>query len=155
MQRIGDHRRIEAFLTSSTLSILFSLVNFFVFGFVLFLYHITIFSIFLICSIAYILWIVLFLKKRKEVDYQRFQEMANNQSSLIEMIQGMQEIKLQTGLVRLSTLFRHYQNLSILKHLINANKNLNPTFRRHPPQRPKRDRPNTREILLAGYCIGE
>ena len=97
MQRIGDHRRIEAFLTTSSLSILFSLVNFVVFGIVLFIYNWTIFFIFLVASIAYILWITIFLKKRKEVDYQRFQEMSQNQNILIEMIQGMQEIKLQTS----------------------------------------------------------
>ena len=97
MQRIGDHRRIEAFLTSSSLSILFSLVNFVVFGVVLLLYNVTIFLIFLVASINYILWIIIFLKKRKEVDYQRFQEMSQNQNTLIEMIQGMQEIKLQTS----------------------------------------------------------
>ena len=97
MQRIGDHTRIENFLTSSTLSILFSLVNFIVFGAVLLIYNSLIFSTFLIASILYILWILIFLKKRKEVDYQRFQEMSNNQNSLIEMIQGMHEIKLQTS----------------------------------------------------------
>ncbi|MEM6321739.1 MAG: peptidase domain-containing ABC transporter [Bacteroidota bacterium] len=97
MQRIGDHSRIEAFLTSSSLSILFSLFNFVVFGVVLFLYNVNIFGVFLLTSIAYILWIVLFLKKRKEIDYQRFQEMSQNQNTLIEMIQGMQEIKLQTS----------------------------------------------------------
>lgn len=97
MQRIGDHRRIEAFLTSSSLSILFSLVNFVIFGGVLLLYNVTIFGIFMISSVAYILWITIFLKKRKEVDYQRFQEMSQNQNTLIEMIQGMQEIKLQTS----------------------------------------------------------
>jgi ATP-binding cassette subfamily B protein len=97
IQRIGDHNRIETFLTSSSLSILFSLANFLVFGTVLFLYSQPIFIIFLIASVLYVLWIVIFLKKRKEVDYQRFQELSQNQNSLIEMIQGMQEIKLQTS----------------------------------------------------------
>jgi len=97
MQRLGDHRRIEAFLTSSTIKVLFSLVNFLVFGVVLLIYNSLIFGVFLVASVLYILWVVIFLKKRKEVDYQRFQEMANNQNSLIEIIQGMQEIKLQTS----------------------------------------------------------
>ena len=97
MQRIGDHTRIESFLTSSTLNVLFSLVNFIIFGIVLLVYNTTIFLIFLFASIAYLLWIIIFLKKRKEVDYQRFQELSQNQSTLIEMIQGMQEIKLQNS----------------------------------------------------------
>lgn len=97
MQRIGDHTRIESFLTSSTLSILFSLVNFVIFGIVLLVYNTTIFLIFLIASITYLFWVTIFLKKRKEVDYQRFQELSQNQNTLIEMIQGMQEIKLQNS----------------------------------------------------------
>jgi len=97
MQRISDHTRIEDFLTSSTLNILFSLVNFIIFGIVLLFYNKVIFLVFTVSSVAYIFWIAIFLKKRKEVDYQRFQEMSQNQSSLIEIIQGMQEIKLQNS----------------------------------------------------------
>ena len=97
MQRIGDHTRIESFLTSSTLSILFSLINFVIFGIVLLVYNTTIFLVFLVASIAYLLWVIIFLKRRKEVDYQRFQELSQNQNTLIEMIQGMQEIKLQNS----------------------------------------------------------
>ena len=97
MQRIGDHTRIEAFLTSSTLQIIFSVVNFIVFGIVLLIYNVNIFLIFLVSSIFFVLWIFLFLKKRRAVDYRRFQELSENQSSLIEMIQGMQEIKLQNS----------------------------------------------------------
>lgn len=97
LQRIGDHKRIEAFLTSSTLSILFSFVNLLTFGAVLMFYNSTIFLVFLISSFLYITWIILFLRKRKEVDYQRFNELSQNQSSLIELILGMQEIKLQNS----------------------------------------------------------
>ena len=97
LQRIGDHTRIESFLTGSTLSILFSLINLLVFGAVLLIYNINIFLIFFCSSIVYFLWIFLFLKKRKEVDYQRFSELSQNQSSLIELIEGMQEIKLQNS----------------------------------------------------------
>lgn len=97
MQRIGDHTRIEAFLTTSTLQIIFSFVNFIVFGAVLLIYNVDIFLIFLVSSVLYILWIFVFLKKRRDVDYRRFQELSQNQSSLIELIQGMQEIKLQNS----------------------------------------------------------
>jgi len=95
LQRIGDHKRIEGFLTQSSLSILLSTINIIVFGVVLLIYSATIFFIFLASSIIYLLWISFFLKKRREIDYLAFHQMADNQSSLIEIIQGMPEIKLQ------------------------------------------------------------
>lgn len=95
LQRIGDHRRIENFLTNSSLSVLLSITNLFVFGFVLAIYSLPIFFTFLVSAILYIAWIFLFLRKRKEVDYRAFQQMSENQDSLIEIIQGMPEIKLQ------------------------------------------------------------
>lgn len=95
MQRIGDHKRIELFLTGSTLNVIFSFTTFIVFTFVLFLYNTTIFLVFLSASILYIIWIIYFLKQRREVDYRRFQQLSNDQNTLIELIQGMQEIKLQ------------------------------------------------------------
>ena len=95
LHRISDHRRIESFLTESTLSLLLSVMNLFVFGIVLAVYSIPIFTIFIIAAAFYILWIFIFLKKRKEVDYRAFKQMSDNQDSLIEIIQGMPEIKLQ------------------------------------------------------------
>ncbi len=100
LQRISDHKRIEAFLTQSTLSVLLSCINLIVFGCVLAIYSIQIFLIFLTSSILYILWIFIFLKKRKEVDYKAFQELSDNQDSLIEIIQGMAEIKLQGSQIK-------------------------------------------------------
>src|SRR5690606_18061759 len=95
LQRIGDHKRIEAFLTQSSLAILLSTINRFVFGIVVLTYSLRIFMIFAVSSILYILWINFFLKRRREIDYMAFQQMSDNQNSLIEMIQGMPEIKLQ------------------------------------------------------------
>lgn len=95
LQRIGDHKRIESFLTNSSLSVLLSITNLIVFGIVLAVYSTTIFLIFLVSSILYIGWIFFFLKMRKEVDYRAFQQLSDNQDSLIEIIQGMPEIKLQ------------------------------------------------------------
>ncbi len=94
MQRIGDHRRIESFLTSSTLNILFSMVNLVIFGIVLVIYDLTIFMIFLVGSLLYFTWIYLFMKKRRELDFKRFAQLADNQSNLFQLITGMQEIKL-------------------------------------------------------------
>lgn len=95
LQRINDHRRIEVLLTTSSLNVIFSLFNLLIFGFVLFLFSLQIFLIFFISSLLYIGYIFLFLRKRKAIDHERFIELSNNQSALIELIQGMQEIKLQ------------------------------------------------------------
>jgi len=95
LQRIGDHGRIESFMTQSTMSVLLSLLNLIVFGIVLAFYSIQIFIIFLLSAMAYVAWVVIFLKRRKEIDYRAFQQNSDNQDSLIEIIQGMSEIKLQ------------------------------------------------------------
>jgi ATP-binding cassette, subfamily B, bacterial len=97
LQRIGDHRRIEEFLTVGTLNILLSAFNLVIFGAVLAVYSLKIFVIFLIASVLYVAWIFLFLKKRADADLQRFRALSDNQGNIIELIQGMQEIKLQNS----------------------------------------------------------
>ena len=97
MQRIQDHRRIQNILTTSSLNVLFSLFNFIVFGFVLSYYSMQIFGVFLIGSILYFTWVLFFFKRRKELDYKRFAQASANQSSVIELISGMQEIKLHNA----------------------------------------------------------
>lgn len=94
MQRIGDHHRIESFLTGQTLSVLFSMVNLIIFGGVLAMYNLSIFSIFIVSSVLYVGWVMLFLRQRRKLDFKRFDVAAKNQSSLVQLIQGMQEIKL-------------------------------------------------------------
>jgi ATP-binding cassette subfamily B protein len=94
MQRMNDQKRIETFLTSSTLTTVFSIFNLMVFGAVLAYYNKNIFLIFFLSSILYGLWIIFFLKKRKNLDLKRFDIAARNQSSMIQLINGMQEIKL-------------------------------------------------------------
>jgi len=94
MQRIGDHSRIQSFLTGSSINILFSLVNLLIFSVVLAIYSLKILVVFFIGSIIYFLWVWLFMKKRRELDFKRFAQMADNQSNLYQMITGMQEIKL-------------------------------------------------------------
>ena len=95
MQRMNDQSRIESFLTQSSLSILFSTLNFMIFSVILCLYNVKIFAVFIFAAILYIAWITIFLRQRKKIDYRRFQQMSRNQSSVIELIQGMPEIKLQ------------------------------------------------------------
>lgn len=94
MQRMEDHRRIQDFLTSKTLSSLFSFATLFVFAIVLAYYHILIFTVFLASSILYVGWVLLFLKKRAELDHRRFGISSGDQSKVIQLVQGMQEIKL-------------------------------------------------------------
>ncbi|MDR2586230.1 MAG: peptidase domain-containing ABC transporter, partial [Prevotellaceae bacterium] len=96
MQRIGDHRRIQSFLTGSALNILFSMFNIVIFGAVLLFYNLTIFGVFFLLSALHIVWIVLFLKKRRELDFKAFAQNAANQSNVIQLITGMQEIKLNS-----------------------------------------------------------
>ncbi len=97
LQRINDNHRVEQFLTSSVLSTSFSLINFVVFGFVLFFFNQLIFVIYSVFTVFYIVWILLFLRKRKELDYKRFDQMSENQSNLIQLISGMNEIKLHNA----------------------------------------------------------
>ncbi|MBX2927470.1 MAG: peptidase domain-containing ABC transporter [Saprospiraceae bacterium] len=109
LQRIGDQRRIEAFLTGSTLSLLFSLLNLLVFGVVLFIYHLPIFLLFMGAAALYFGWILLFMPRRRVIDQKRFLEQADNQGTLIELIQGMQEIKLQRSERRHRYAWAHIQ----------------------------------------------
>lgn len=95
MQRIEDHRRVEQFLTSSSLSLLFSFFTFLVFGVVLAVYNIGIFFVFLLGTLLYASWIVFFLKKRRQLDYKYFEQAGRNRNVTYQLIGGMQEIKLQ------------------------------------------------------------
>ncbi|MEQ1554491.1 MAG: peptidase domain-containing ABC transporter [Ferruginibacter sp.] len=94
MQRMNDHSRIQNFLTGTSLSTLFSLFNLVIFSVVLAMYNTGIFAVFAGASVLYILWIFIFLKKRKTLDYKQFDIAAAEQSKTMEIVQGMQEIKL-------------------------------------------------------------
>lgn len=94
MQRIGDHSRIESFLTGSSISTLFSFMNFFIFGGILAYYNYNILIIFIIGNFFYIIWVISFMKYRRKIDFHRFTQAAAEQSNLIQIITGMQDIKL-------------------------------------------------------------
>ena len=96
LQRIQDHARIEQFLTGTSLSTLFSLVNLAVFGVVLAYYNLAIFGVFAAGSVLYAGWVVLFLRARRRLDHKRFALASQNQSSLIQLVTGIQELKLNT-----------------------------------------------------------
>ena len=95
LQRIEDHRRVEQFLTSSSLSLLFSFFTFLIFGIVLASYNLYIFGVFLLGTALYASWIIIFLKKRRQLDYKYFEQAGKNRNVTYQLIEGMQEIKLQ------------------------------------------------------------
>jgi len=97
LQRIQDNKRVEYMLTGSSLSVLFSLINLIFFGFILIFYDIRIFLVFLGGSILYVAWISFFLKKRAALDYRSFDLQSKNQDKIMELVNGMQEIKLNNA----------------------------------------------------------
>ena len=97
LQRINDHKRIERILTTSSLTVLFSFFNLIIFSLVLGYYSIQIFGVFVLGSVLYFSWVLFFFKKRKELDYKRFSQVSQEQSKVIELINGMQEIKLHNA----------------------------------------------------------
>lgn len=143
IQRIGDHHRIETFLTGTALNTFFSIINLFIFSFVLMTYSVNIFVIFMAGSFLYLLWIQLFLKYRRKLDYQRFTLSAKENNATMQLVYGMQEIKLynaentyrwaweslQAGLFKLN-----FRNLSYNQYqqfgsfFINQSKNILITF---------------------------
>jgi len=94
LQRMNDHKRIETFLTGSSLNILFSMLNLVIFSVVLAFFNTGVFAAFATSSILYMAWVLIFLKKRKTLDYQRFGVAAKGQGITIQLVQGMQDIKL-------------------------------------------------------------
>lgn len=97
MQRINDHHRIEQLLTSSSLNTLFSLVNLIMYSIILLFYDYRLFLVYIVGATLYVLWITFFLKKRKELDYKRFSQVSQEQSKVIELVNGMQEIKMHNA----------------------------------------------------------
>ncbi|GAB2627763.1 peptidase domain-containing ABC transporter [Emticicia sediminis] len=100
LQRIGDHQRIESFLTGTSLNVLFSMFNLVIFSVVLAYYNLTIFGVFLIGSTVYSIWIVFFLRYRRKLDNKRFALASQNQSSLIQLVQSVPELKLNNAEIK-------------------------------------------------------
>lgn len=94
MQRMNDHKRIETFLTGSTINTIFSIFNFIVFTFIIVVYDVKIFLIFLAGNVLYFAWVYAFMKFRRKLDFKQFELAAKNQSTIIQLINGMQEIKM-------------------------------------------------------------
>jgi ATP-binding cassette, subfamily B, bacterial len=97
LQRMGDHQRVENFLTSGTLTTIFSMLNLIIFSIILAVYSPLIFFVFAFGSVCYFAWIISFMKKRARLDYKRFNQLSANQEKNLELIFGMQEIKLHNA----------------------------------------------------------
>ncbi len=97
LQRVNDHHRIESFLTGTALNTLFSIINLIIFSIVLLSYNVTIFVIFVVGSALYLLWIRFFLKYRRKIDYQRFAIASKENNATMQLVFGMQEIKLNNA----------------------------------------------------------
>ena len=143
IQRIGDHHRIEGFLTSTALNSFFSIINIVLFSFVLLTYNLSIFIIFAAGSLLYLGWIQFFLRYRRQLDYKRFAIAAKENNATMQLVYGMQEIKLnnaentyrwaweglQAGLFKInfkSLSLNQYQQLGAF--FINQGKNILITF---------------------------
>jgi ATP-binding cassette subfamily B protein len=157
-QRIQDHERIENFLTSQSLVTLFSIINFSVFFVVLFYYNVGIVIAYALLTIMAVTWSLIFMRKRKILDYYRFQHKSENQESVYELINGIQEIKLNCFEDYKRNQWEKIQvklykvNLRILKinqvqytgfDFINQLKNIVVTFIA------------TREVILGNISLGE
>ena len=97
LQRITDHTRIQNFISSSSLNMVFSMVTFVLFNAILAYYDLTIFLVFIIGAVLYVGWTFFFLKKRAELDFKRFDQLSQNQTSLIQIINGVREIKVNNS----------------------------------------------------------
>ncbi|MDE5573072.1 MAG: peptidase domain-containing ABC transporter [Muribaculaceae bacterium] len=96
LQRIKDFNRIESFLTSTLLSLVLATIVFLVYGVMILSYSLKILSIFVVGSVVYVCWVSMFLKKRRKLDYMQFQYLSSNQSTMIQLVNGMQDIKLNS-----------------------------------------------------------
>lgn len=94
LQRINDHTRIQEFLTNTSLSTLFSIVNILIFGLIILFYNWIIFAIFFGGSGLYVAWVWIFMKRRAVLDHKMFAQNSANQSNMVQLVGGMQEIKL-------------------------------------------------------------
>lgn len=97
LQRLGDSKKIESFLTGSALNTFFSLFNFIIFAGVLILYNVQLFFVFTIGSIVYFIWVRLFLRLRRKINYQTFHLSAKENNVSLQLVQGMQELKLNSA----------------------------------------------------------
>ncbi|WP_029276677.1 peptidase domain-containing ABC transporter [Pedobacter borealis] len=96
-QRLGDNRTIQAFITGVAMNTIFSIVNLLVYSFILISYSPKLFLIFACGNLLYFCWIRAFLPIRRKMNYQQFYLSAQENNSTIQMVQGMQEMRLNNA----------------------------------------------------------
>lgn len=143
IQRIFDFERIDDFITQYSMSFLFSAVSFVIFGVVLAVYSVKVLAIFLVGSILYLGWILLFVGRRRVLDNTRFDRMSRTQLNTIEIAEGASEIRLRDSQIYFKQKWRksqeqvydiHFKSLRLEQHselgatAINESKNLLMTF---------------------------
>lgn len=109
LQRMSDHGRVEQFLTTNTLSVVFSLFNVLVFGAALAYYNVNVFLLFLLGAILSAIWLLLFMRKRRELDFKAFAENARTQNQLVQIIEGYPDVKLARAERQLRWNWEHIQ----------------------------------------------
>lgn len=119
LQRITDHTRIQNFVSSSALNMIYSVLLFIIFNFVLAFYSIKIFLVFIIGALLYVGWTLFFLKKRAELDFKRFDEMSQSQTSLVQIINGVKEIKINNSQRKNRWKWEHIQ-ISLFKTALSS-----------------------------------
>lgn len=132
MQRISDHTRIQSFLTKSLIDIIFAGITLILYSFVMASYSLSILGVFYLGSVLYIGWILIFLKKRRDLDYKRFTESSSNQNNIVQLITGMQEIKLNNAEKRKRWEWERIQarlfKVSVGSLTLNQNQQIGSTF---------------------------
>jgi ATP-binding cassette, subfamily B, bacterial len=97
IQRVEDQRLVEQFLSNTSLNVLFSMINILLFGGILLHYNSRLFLFFCCGSFLYFVWVLLFVKRRATLAYLRRDELAENRSSVLQIINGIHEIKLNNS----------------------------------------------------------
>lgn len=92
-QRLGDHSRLQSFMTGNTLSLLFSFFSVPFYLVIIALYSPVILLAFLVFTILSTAWMSYFFRKRKALDYEQFALSSGNQTKLYELMSGIIDIK--------------------------------------------------------------
>lgn len=97
LQRLGDNRLIQNYITNVAMNTIFTLVNFFVYSTILMIYSPRLFLIFMAGNALYFAWIWLFMRIRRKLNYETFHLAAKENTATLQLVQGMQEIKLNNA----------------------------------------------------------
>ena len=93
-QRLGDHARLQGFVTYSSLQTLFSIVSAPFYLAIIGWYSLEILGFYALLTAAGTMWMAYFFRKRKAIDYEQFKVNAENQNRQYELLNGITDIKL-------------------------------------------------------------